>query len=52
MKEMVPKIEMIPKGHIRFTKDPLSIENLDHSEIKSPFILNTPKFVKSERDQN
>ena len=33
MKEMLPKIDMIPNGIIRFTKDPITIENLDHLEI-------------------
>ena len=33
MKDMLPKINMIPSGIIRFTKDPITIENLDHSEI-------------------
>lgn len=30
------RIEMIPSGILRFTKDPISLANIDHSVFQTP----------------
>ena len=43
------KIDMIPTGAIRFTKDPISIAALDHSKFQSPSIKNHTNFQQAKR---
>lgn len=46
------KINMIPSGAIRFTKDPVSISALDHSKFQSPSIKNHTNFQQAKRAPN
>jgi len=46
------KIDMIPSGAIRFTKDPISISALDHSKFQSPSIKNHTNFQQAKRGVN
>tara|TARA_B110000285_G_scaffold230863_1_gene298263 strand:- start:2362 stop:2742 length:381 start_codon:yes stop_codon:yes gene_type:complete len=43
------KIDMIPSGSLRFTKDPMSISALDHSKFQSPSIKNHTNFQQAKR---
>ena len=52
MREVEPKLKLIPNGQIRFTKDPLSMQNIDFSEIQTPKIKNHTRAKPSKRDPN
>ena len=43
------RIEMIPSGVLRFTKDPVTIANIDHSVFQTPKISNDTAFQRAQR---
>lgn len=41
------RLEMIPSGLLKFTKDPVTIANLNHSLFQTPQIRNETKFQRA-----
>lgn len=41
------RIEMIPSGQLRFTKDPITLSHIDHSVFQTPKITNETEFQKA-----
>mmetsp|Transcript_1806 Transcript_1806/g.2399 ORF Transcript_1806/g.2399 Transcript_1806/m.2399 type:complete len:320 (+) Transcript_1806:357-1316(+) len=45
---MIDELTKLPEGLIRFTKDPISLANMDISKMVEPFILNISQSVDSK----
>ena len=43
------RIDMIPSGQLRFTKDPITLANIDHSVFQIPQIKNETEFKPARR---